>query len=105
MTVQFLLATLTRWVSFAAMAALVGGGVLEVFILPLEPPDIGDTHKRLRRLGVICLIVLVATSAWELLTRAQTMAAGGLAAAITAIPSVLTHTHFGTIWIARFVML
>jgi putative copper export protein len=100
-----LLATGVRWVGFVALATLVGGLVVELAVLPHAIPAVDGARRRLRRLGVLCLVVLVCSTAGDLVTRAQTMAGGGLAAAIAAIPAVLTHTHFGVIWVARFALL
>jgi copper resistance protein D len=95
----------SRWIGFAALATLVGGLVLEVVILPWGTSEIDAVRGRLGRLAVICLVMLVATTGAELLTRAETMAGGDLRAAISAIPLVLTRTHFGAIWIGRLVVL
>ena len=105
MTAQFLVATVIRWAGLAALATLVGSLVLDVLVLPREPPEVGPVRDRLRRLGVICLVVLAVAATGELTARAQTMAGGDLASAISAIPTVLTRTHFGAIWIARSVVL
>ena len=102
---MFLVATVTRWAGFAAMATLVGGLVLETVILPREAPALDAARRGLRRLAVVCIIVLGVTTAAELVARAQTMADGNLAAAIPAIPTVLARTHFGTIWVTRLVAL
>ncbi len=105
MTAQVLVATAIRWVGLAALATLVGGLVVDLLVLPRQAPALSGARRRLTRLGVICLLVLVVTSAGELLGRAQTMAGGDLASAIAAVPAVLMRTHFGAIWIARFVVL
>src|SRR6266545_8303539 len=105
MTVQFLVATAIRWAGLAALATLVGSLVVDVLVLPRAVPELGGARGRLARIGVVGLVVLVGTTAGELVTRAQTMAGGDLAAAIPAIPVVLTRTHFGAIWIGRFVAL
>jgi putative copper export protein len=102
---QFVLATATRWVGFLALATLVGGLVVELVVLPHATPVVDGARWRLRRLGALCLVVLLATTAADLVTRAQTMAGGALPAAIAALPAVLTHTHFGAIWVARFALL
>jgi putative copper export protein len=104
MTEPFLLAALNRWIDLTALAALVGGLVLEVIVLPPEPSG-GSARRRLRRLEVICLVVLILTTGSELMLRARTMAGDGLAAAISAVPLVLTRTHFGAIWIGRIAVL
>src|SRR6266508_3144246 len=105
MIVQFLVATAIRWAGLAALATLVGSLVVDVLVLPRAVPELGGARGRLARIGVVGLVVLVGTTAGELVTRAQTMAGGDLAAAIPAIPVVLTRTHFGAIWIGRFVAL
>jgi putative copper export protein len=102
---QFVLVTGIRWVAFVALATLVGGLVVELVVLPEATPMVDGARRRLRRLGMLCLVVLVATTAGDLIARAQTMAGGELPAAIAAIPSVLRDTHFGAIWTARFALL
>jgi putative copper export protein len=102
---QFVLATTTRWVGFVALATVVGGLVVELVVLPRATPVVDGARRRLRRLGVLCLVVLLATTAADLVTRAQTMAGDALPAAIAALPAVLMHTHFGAVWIARFALL
>jgi len=102
---QFVLATGIRWVGFMALATLVGGLVVELVVLPPAAPVVDAARRRLRRLALLCLVVLAATTAADLVTRAQTMASGALPAAIAALPAVLTHTHFGAVWIARFALL
>jgi putative copper export protein len=104
-SLQFVLATGIRWVGFLALATLVGGLVVELVVLPRAAPVVDGARRRLRRLGVLCLVVLLATTAADLVTRAQTMAGGALPAAIAALPAVLTHTHFGAVWVARFALL
>jgi putative copper export protein len=101
----FVLATGIRWVGFVALAMLVGGLVVELVVLPPATSVVDGARQRLRHLGMLCLVVLVGTTAADLVTRAQTMAGGRLPAAIAAVPAVLTHTHFGAIWIARFALL
>jgi putative copper export protein len=104
-TPEFVFATGIRWVGFVALATLVGGLVVELVVLPHSTPVVDGARRRLRRMAVLCLVVLLATTAADLVTRAQTMAGGALPAAIAALPAVLMHTHFGAVWIARFALL
>jgi copper resistance protein D len=105
MSQEVLVATAIRWVGLAGLATLVGALLVEALLLPRDAPGSAGAAVRLRRLGVVCLTVLVATTAGELVARARTMAGGDLAGAIAAIPVVLARTHFGAVWIARFVLL
>ena len=100
MTLADVVYTGLRWMGLAALAALVGTLVLDLFVLPPARPDVAAARGRLRHLGALCLALLGVSSAGELVARAQTMA-GGLAAAIPALPLVFTRTHFGTIWTGR----
>ena len=102
---MLLVAFVMRWAAFAAMATVVGGLALDLLILPRDARTVDAARRALKRLLLVSVIVLALTSAVELVARAQTMAGGGLASAIQAVPSVLSHTHFGGIWIARFVAL
>src|SRR5215472_6185984 len=105
MSAPFVLDTAIRWLGLAALTTLLGGLIVETLLLPRDGPVIAEVARSLRRLSIVCLALLAAASAGELLTRAQTMAGGDLAAAATAIPTVLTRTHFGAIWVARFALL
>jgi putative copper export protein len=93
-----------RWVGLAAFAALLGALVLDRLVLPREP-TLDATRRRLRRAGDGAAGVLLAAGTGELLLRAATMAGGGAGAGVAAIPAVLAHTHFGTIWIGRLALL
>jgi copper resistance protein D len=102
---QFVIATGIRWVGFLALTTFVGGLVVELVVLPHATPVVDGARRRLHGLAMLCLVVLLATTAGDLVTRAQTMAGGALPAAIAALPAVLTHTHFGAIWVVRFALL
>ncbi len=96
------LTLLTRWAGLAALAALLGGLVVAVVALPAGDEGLA---RRLASWGRTCVVVLLVTSASELLLRACTMAGGELVAGLGAVPAVLARTHFGTVWIARLVVL
>jgi putative copper export protein len=92
----------TRWAGLAGLAALLGGLVLAGIVLP---PGDEVIERRLIAWARSCVILLLATSGAELLLRARTMAGGDLTAGLTAVPTVLTRTHFGAVWMARGVAL
>jgi putative copper export protein len=99
--VQFVAAAAIRWGGLVALAALTGGLALDLLVLPAGAPETTPIRQRLRRWHLMALAALLLATLGELGVRAQTMAGGSLAAALPALPLVLTRTHFGTIWIAR----
>jgi copper resistance protein D len=90
-----------RWIGLVALAGLVGGFVVDLFILPAGVLETAVTRGRLRALRVGCTTLLLLAAGGELWLRAGTMSGGGPGAAMRAVPSVLTHTHYGSVWIAR----
>jgi putative copper export protein/mono/diheme cytochrome c family protein len=92
---------LVRWIGFVALAGLVGGFVVDLFILPVGVPETRVPRRRLRALRVGCTMLLLVAAGGELWLRAGTMSGGGPGAAMRAVPSVLTRTHYGSVWIAR----
>ncbi len=102
---QFVSATLVHWVGLAALAALIGGLVLDLLILPQSLADLAAARRGLRRWAALCTIAVMVATAVDLVLRAQTMSRASLAVAITSVPAVLAHTHFGAIWMARIALL
>ena len=98
-------AWLVRWVGFVALAGLVGGIAVDLFVLSAHAPELGAVRGRLRALRVGSALVLLLASGGELVLRAATMTGAGLGAAAAAVPAILMRTHFGAIWSARAVML
>lgn len=98
-------AWLVRWVGFVALAGLVGAIAVDCLVLPARAPELGATRDRLRALRVGGALVLLLASGGELLLRTATMSGAPLGAAMSALPPVLSRTHFGAIWSARVVLL
>ena len=98
---QFVIAAAIRWCGLLALAAVVGGRAVDFLVLPAGVPEMAAIRARLRWCQLIALVALLLTTLGELGVRVQTMSGRSLAAAIPAVPAVLTRTHFGTIWIAR----
>ena len=94
-------ACLVRWVGFVALAGLVGGFVVDLFVLPAGAPETAVTRRRLRTLRAGCATLLLLATGGELGLRAGTMSGGGPGAAMRAVPSILTRTHYGSVWIVR----
>ena len=105
MLTPFVFALLTRWLSFLALAVLLGGLLVDLLVLPGDAPGLARVRGRLRSWRLLSAVALFLAGAGEVLLRAQTMAGGDLASATAAIPAVLGRTHFGTIWIARLIAL
>jgi putative copper resistance protein D len=101
MVAESLLAALVRGLGLVGVAAVIGGLVLDQLILPAGAPELVGARRRLRRWITGCLVALTLTTVAELLVRTQVMSRGPLAAAVAALPEVLTRTHFGAIWIVR----
>jgi putative copper export protein len=95
---------IVRWSGFVALAGLIGGFVVDLLVLPVAAQTAGP-RRRLRawRLGGTVLLLVVTAAEWWL--RAATMSGGGPGVALRAMPAVLAHTHFGTVWIGRAVVL
>jgi copper resistance protein D len=94
-----------RWSGFVALAGLAGAFVVDLFIVPAGIPDAAVLRRRLAALRVGCAGLLLLDAGAELWLRAGTMSGGGAIVAMQAVPVVLTHTHFGSVWIARAVLL
>jgi copper resistance protein D len=94
-------AVVLRWLSLSALALVVGALVLEAVVMPGEEPALGVARRRLRRSVVGGVLLLMATTAGQLILRAQVMVGGSMFAAVSALPMVLLRTHFGIIWIIR----
>jgi putative copper export protein len=94
-------AWLVRWISFVALAGLIGGFVMDLVVLPAGPPELTDERRRLRALRLASAALLLLATGGDLCLRAGTMSGGGPGMALQAIPTVLTRTHFGSVWIAR----
>jgi len=92
---------LVQWWSLTAVAALIGAVVLDLAVLPQSSPEVATARRRLGRWIVGWAVMVLLASGAALIVRATTMAGGRLDLAMRAIPTVLTHTHFGAIWIAR----
>jgi len=95
-------ATLIQWLALASLVMLIGSVSLDLFVLPSTTTAFDDARGSLRRWILFAIAVLFVATLGHLLIRTRTMSGGGLGASITAIPVVLTRTHFGAIWIARF---
>jgi putative copper export protein/mono/diheme cytochrome c family protein len=92
---------LVRWIGFVALAGVIGGFVVDRFLLPAAAPVTAGTRRRLRALRAGCAVLLLLAAGGELWLRAGTMSDGGPGAALRAVPSILTRTHYGSVWIVR----
>jgi copper resistance protein D len=102
---ELLLATSGRWLGLLALAVLVGGLVLDCVVLPRQAGELVAARRRLQRWISVAIVLLLVTSVLDLLARARVMSGGDLSQVGAALPLVLTRTHFGTVWIARAVIL
>jgi putative copper export protein/mono/diheme cytochrome c family protein len=105
MSTAILTATAIRWLGFLALAGVIGSLVIDLFVWPPGIAKEAAPRAWLRRWTLPCLLVLTITTAGELVIRTQTMVRSDFAAALWATPAVLRQTHFGTLWLARFLAL
>ncbi|HEY2387561.1 MAG TPA: CopD family protein [Candidatus Binatia bacterium] len=98
-------AALIRWANLLALAGVMGGLVTELIVLPHRGAELDVARRRVGRMTIAALLLLAAASLADLVARAQTMTGGGIAATLTALPSVLGRTHYGLIWRLRAVAL
>ncbi|HET8944884.1 MAG TPA: copper resistance CopC family protein, partial [Dehalococcoidia bacterium] len=107
------LEVVARWLSFAAMALLIGAAAAPFLLLPAgfnALPESGDEDDeaelssaalaRVSALGASVLVVLTSV----LLLWLQAWAASGSATALSAFADVLSGTRFGDIWFVRITL-
>ena len=102
---ELFLPTIARWLGLLALAALTGGLVVDLLVLPRSVAALAGARESLRRWTTAAVIVLILTWATDAIARARIMSGGDLVQATAALPLVLERTHFGAIWIARAVAL
>jgi putative copper export protein len=102
---DFLMATITRWVGFFALAALIGSLIVDLLVLPDDAPELRPGRRRLQRLRIACIVMLSLASMAEVIVRGRTMTGAGFSAALNAVPVILQRTHFGQVWLVRFALL
>ncbi len=105
MPLDFLAATITRWVGYFALAALIGSLTVDLLVLPDDAPELRSGRRRLQRLRAACILVLSLASVAEVILRGRTMTGAGFAAVLNAVPVILRRTHFGQVWLVRFALL
>jgi len=105
MSLEVLVATITRGVGYLALAALIGGLAVDHFVVPDDGSELHEERRRLRRLRVACLVALIMTSLAEVVLRGRTMTGAGWPVVLRAVPVILVRTHFGHVWLVRFTLL
>ena len=64
---DFLMATITRWVGFFALAALIGSLIVDLLVLPDDAPELRPGRRRLQRLRIACIVMLSLASMAEVI--------------------------------------
>ncbi len=98
--------SLIDWLILLPLTLLIGSLTVRTLVAApaarwLGELDAAALARKLGRIGRLALGVLALATVAELVARAQVMAGGSLAAALSAVPIVLTRTHFGTLWLVR----
>src|SRR5262245_34244667 len=97
----FLTATLVRMPTLVGTAVVMGVLAVDRFVLPYPDERLARARARLRAWTLGALAVLIATTGAELLLRTQTMTGGPLSSTLSAVPTVLAHTHYGGVVLTR----
>lgn len=99
------LITLIAVLDLVAFVTAIGGIACLLWMVPWntirEPALIELAWYRLRHLLAIALAILTATSGLLLVVRAVQMSRLGLTALWPVLPTVVLHTHYGTVWLVR----
>src|SRR5690242_15215868 len=98
MASDMVVASAIRWVALPAIAAMLGALTVNPLLLPR-----GDPSRRARRRAVAVALVLLLATVGEQLVRTATMTGASWAALAAGLPTVVTRTHFGRIWVARVI--
>jgi putative copper export protein len=101
---EMLLQTFLRWLDFVGLTTLVGGLAFRCLVVRpalLSRQEIESFEGRLRRAEAGSIVLVALASLGDLLLRTLMMSEGTLADLGTALPAVLSQTHFGTVWIVR----
>ena len=99
------IAVLVQWVALTSLVGVLGAAAIDLLVVPADVPELDGARRALGRWIRLNVIALTMASLGQLLVRTRTMSGGDLATIISAVPSVLAHTHFGMIWIGRFAAL
>lgn len=105
---QTLLPIIIRYLEFVSLTMLVGSFAFVCLILPpglLSREVYQNLERLLRRVQAGSILIVALTSVADLILRTLTMSGGTMATLGIALPMVLRHTHFGTVWIARILLL
>ncbi|MBI2882894.1 MAG: CopD family protein [Candidatus Methylomirabilis oxyfera] len=97
-----------RYLGFVSLTMLIGGFAFVCLILPpglLSREGYQILERHLRRVQAGSILIVALTSVTDLILRTLAMSGGGLATLGLALPMVLRHTHFGTVWIVRILLL
>jgi putative copper resistance protein D len=101
--IHMILHSIVTFVDIAALSVMVGVALC-LFWMARPRGDEEDSSLftgRLRRLLVLCLIVLAISSVGNLVQRTVEMSGLGIAAVPSLLPSVLLKTHYGKIGLLR----
>src|SRR5262249_45354747 len=100
-----LIAAVVHGLAHVSLAMVIGGLVLDRFVVPAGAPELAPARLTLRRWITVALIVLAVAGLADLPVRAQTMSDAPLGGLLDTMPQVIRGTHVGAVWIARIVVI
>ncbi len=104
-----LLHTIPGWLELISLAFCIGTLVLLLWVFDASTDsEVRSPEKirpRLWRLYGICLVLAFLCTIADLLIGASEMSGGSIRVVLAVIPTVLSKTHFGWVWLIRFASL
>src|SRR5262249_50657336 len=82
---ELVLPTIARWLGLLALAVLIGGLVVDLFVLPRGVAELARARESLRRWTTAAVVVLILTSAANAIARARIMSGGDFGQAMAAL--------------------
>ena len=102
--IQTFVHSIVAFIDIAALSGLIGLSLCLFYIR--RPSGVSSEYPqalldRMRRLIVICLLMLVISTIFGLLGRGMEMSGLGLASALPLLPTVVFKSHYGSMWLLR----
>jgi putative copper resistance protein D len=103
---HLLLHVLVRWLEFTALVGVVGGLAYWQFVAPAISRDLSAEDRRAFRRGILLAVLLLgAVDATDMVFRSMMITGKPIGQVWPFIPTVILKTHFGWVWMSRFLLI